>query len=130
MNLDRQIDPVTLDYVNSTTKPGAFEEVDVLENQIVISFFVALTEWEGDPDTGNRFGELARATDTAENRKRLEDLAKDALRWLVDDGSLETVNVLVEQFRPGGVAFQVDAYKPGKRVREPLPTLFVPVGAA
>ncbi len=133
MSLDRQIDPKTMDYVSDTNANGSnngkFVEVDVLENQILIAFMVGLKDWEGDSELGNRFGELARATDTIENRQRLKDLAKDALSFLVEDGSLESVDVAVEHFDAGRVAFAVDAYRPGQTTPVVLPTFLVPVGA-
>lgn len=128
MTLDRKIDPVTLDYVSDGR--GGFVEVDVVENQIVVSFSVAFGEFEGDATLGHRLGELARATDSDLNRRRMADLAREALAWLVEDGSLESVAVVVESYDRGKVAFQVSAYRPGQSAAIPLPAFLVSVGGS
>jgi phage gp46-like protein len=125
---DRKIDPVTLDYVDDGR--GGFVECDVLENQIVISFSVAFGSWEGDPTLGHRLGELARAVDSDLNRRRMADLGREALAWLVADGSLESVECIVEQYDRGKVAFQVIAYRLGEESPVPLPSFLVPVGGS
>lgn len=123
---DRKIDPITLDYVSDGR--GGFVEVDVIENQIAISFVAAFSEWEGDSGLGHRFPK--RETDTPATRLRLRDLAIDALRWLVEDGSLETVDVTVEHYDLGKVAFAVEAYRPGQSTAVELPTFLVSVGGS
>lgn len=128
MALDRKIDPVTLDYVDGVN--GKFEEVDVLENQIVVSVMVAIKDWEGDPAIGSRLREMERTTDTDVNRRRMRDLLLEALQWLVEDGSLASVDAEVEQYANGRVAFQVSAYRPGERQPVPLPTFLISVGGS
>lgn len=128
MTPDRKIDPVTGDYVDAAG--GKFEEVDVLENQIAVSFLTDLGSWEGDPNLGHRLGELERTTDMDLNRRRLAEYGKAALAWLVEDGSLDSVDVDVESISAGRVAFQVSAYRPGERNPVPLPTFLVPVGGS
>jgi phage gp46-like protein len=128
MSLDRKIDPVTLDYVDAVN--GKFEEVDVLENQIVVSVMVALKAWEGDPELGSRLGEMERTTDTDVNRRRMRDLLNEALAWLVQDGSLASVDAEVAQYANGRVAFQVSAYRPGERDPVSLPNFLVSVGGS
>lgn len=124
--LDRKIDPITGSFI--AAPGGKFVECDVLENQILFSFLVQLKRWEGDPEFGNQFAELARALDTSGNRQRLADLANACLAWLVSDGSLDSVSVTVEQYDAGVVAFKVLAYQPGQTTATVLPTYLVPVG--
>jgi phage gp46-like protein len=126
MALDRKIDPVTLDYVDATG--GKFEEVDVLENQIVVSAMVVLKAWEGDPTLGLR--EMERSTDSDVTRRRMRDLLLEAFQWLVQDGSLASVDVEVQQYTAGRVAFQVSAFRPGERSPVPLPSFLVSVGGS
>jgi phage gp46-like protein len=124
---DRRLDPVTGDFVDGDA--GGFESCDDIENQIASSFLIERGSWEGDPELGHRFAELENATDTAENRARLRDLARDAVQWLVDDGKLSHVDVTVEQFDAGGVAFQVDYYIPGSDKPRPAGPFLVAIGA-
>jgi phage gp46-like protein len=126
MSLDRKIDPVTLDYVDAVN--GKFEEVDVLENQIVVSAMIVLKAWEGDPTLGLR--EMERSTDTDVTRRRLRDLLLEAFQWLVQDGSLASVDAEVQQYANGRVAFQVSAFRPGERSPVPLPSFLVSVGGS
>ncbi len=124
---DRRLDPVTADFVDGTA--GGFESSEDIENQIAFCYSIAVGSWEGDPELGHRFDELARATDTSENRARLRDLAEQAAQWLVDAGSLERVTVYAESLRAGSVAFQVDYYTPGNKKPRPAGPFLVPVGA-
>lgn len=124
--MDRQLHPTTGDFVADDS--GGFELVDVVENKISMSYLNKRGSWEGDPTLGHRFDELARATDTAENRRRLEDLARDAVQWLLDGGELEKVDVLAESLGDGEVAFQVDAYQPGNSRPLNVGPFLIPVG--
>ena len=124
---DRRLDPVTGDFVDGAA--GGFEASDDIENQIAFSYSIPVGSWEGDPDLGHRFDELARATDTSANRARLRDLAELAVQWLVDAGSLDHVDVTVETFGPGVDAFQVDYFVPGSSKPRRAGPFFVPVGA-
>jgi phage gp46-like protein len=124
--LNRKIDPVTRDFVLASG--GKFDRSDVIENKIALSFLEEFGAWEGDAELGHRFAELARATDTAENRLRMKDLGRQALKWLLDSGELERVEVTVETYGGGRVAFQVDAYQAGGRLVRVGP-LLVSVGA-
>ncbi len=109
-SLDRKIDPKTGDFV--AVPGGAFQLADVLENKLALSFTVPRGSWEGDPDLGHRFAEVARAKDLPVTRQRIADLAQDAVAWLIQSGELDHVDVLVESFQPGKVAFEVDAFPP------------------
>jgi phage gp46-like protein len=123
---DRKLDEVTGDF--RAADGGGFEQCDVLENQIAFSFKIPLGSWEGDPELGHRLGELEREPNTAANRNRLRDLARLALQWLIDLGSLETVDVTVDDSQDvqsmGRVPFEVD-YKPAgaQRARRAGPFL-------
>lgn len=124
---DRRLDPVTGDFVSAPA--GAFESCLDIENQIAFSYCIPVGSWEGDPELGHRFDELARTTDTSENRNRLRDLALRAVDWLVDLGLLERVEVDVDSYKAGAAAFQVDYYTPGStRARKAGPFL-VSLGA-
>jgi len=128
MSLDRFLDPVTEDFVDD--EGGAFFTDDVVLNKLAMSYKIPRGSWEGDPDLGHGFDELSRATDTAQNRLRLKNLAEAAAQWLIDSGELAKVVVTVEQFQPGAVAFEVDAYKPGQKNPITAGPFAVPVGAA
>lgn len=123
---DRKLDEVTGDF--RAAPGGGFEQCDVLENQIAFSFKIPLGSWEGDPDLGHRFAELDRAENSAANRNRLADLARLAVQWLIDDGSLESIEVTVDDSEDvqsmGRVPFEVD-YKPAgaQRARRAGPFL-------
>lgn len=107
MRADRVIAVQSGDFVRSAK--GRFARWSVLENQLALSFSIALGSWEGDPLLGHRFEELARAKDSAATRRRVADLAKQAVQWLIDDGSLTRVDVVVERIDRGRLAFEVDA---------------------
>ena len=125
---DRYLDPVTADFEDAAR--GAFESSEDIENQIAFSYLVPLGSWEGDTTLGHRFDELARATDTSENRNRLRDLAKDAVKWLMDDGKLTRVDVTVESLGDGKVAFQVDYYTPDSKMPKKAGPFLVAVGVS
>jgi phage gp46-like protein len=124
---DRRLDPVSADFVADDA--GGFESSDDIENQVAFSYSIPVGSWEGDPLLGHRFDELANARDIPEDRNRLRDLAKDAVKWLVDLGLITRVDVVVEQHRPGSVAFQVDYYTPGSKVARKAGPFLIPVGA-
>lgn len=124
---DRRIDPVNEDFVSAAG--GAFESSDNIENQIAFSYSIPVGSWEGDPTLGHRFDELARATNTQENRNRLNDLAGQAVQWLLDLGSLASIEVFNEVISPDGVAFEVDYYLPGDNKPRRAGPFLVPVGA-
>lgn len=125
---DRRIDPVTRDFV--TAAGGAFEECDVIENQIAAAFSIAKGSWEGDPEFGHRFDELDGEKNTVENRRKAEQFAVEAVEFLLRDGSLERAVATVEEYNRTGIAFQLDAYLPGSTQRLPLERFFVPLGAS
>lgn len=125
-SLDRQIDPITMDYVDADN--GKFAEVDVLENQILCSIAIELESWEGDPALGVAMARLKRSKDRAEDRQALGDAFTASLSWLVTDGSLDRVIATVESYDHGVVVFEVDAYQPGSNMPMNLPTFFIPVG--
>lgn len=125
---DRRIDTITEDYVAAAK--GGFEQCEDIETQVAYSYKIALGEWEGDPTFGHRLNELAKATDTSENRNRLRDLARAALDWLVDLGKISQVDALVESWGAGKVVFQVEYYVPGSKRPKKAGPFLVPVGAA
>jgi phage gp46-like protein len=112
---DRKLDEVTGDF--RTTAAGGFESCDVVENQIAFSYKIAVGSWEGDPELGHRFNELDRAENSQANRNRLAELARLAVQWLIDLGSIESVEVTVDDSATvtslDHVPFEVDYYLPG-----------------
>lgn len=126
MSVDRKLDPVTEDFVDATA--GAFLEVDAIENQIAFSYLIEQGAWEGDPDLGHRFKELARVTNTVENRNRLRDLARQAVQWLIDTGAIESIEITDEVIGADGVAFEVDYYLPNQKTARRAGPFLVPVG--
>ncbi len=124
---DRRLDPVSGDFVSAPG--GGFEACDDIENQVAFSYLVPVGSWEGDSTLGHRFDELANATNTTENRNRLRDLARAAVQWLFDLGRLESVDIIVEEFGPDSVAFQVDYRTPGATTSRRTGPFLVPVGA-
>jgi phage gp46-like protein len=128
---DRRIDPVTGTFVSDGR--GGFERCEVIENQIAFSYMIEEGSWEGDAELGHRFRELARAENTATNRLRLADLARQAIQWLIDDGSVESVEVTVDDTaasRPiDQVPFEVDYYLPGAQQPRKAGPFLLPVGA-
>lgn len=124
---DRKLDEVTGDFRDAAK--GAFESCDDIENQIAFSYMIEVGSWEGDPLLGHRFKELARATNTQENRNRLRDLAKQAVQWLIDLGALTSVEVTCEVLQADGVAFEVDYTVAGDKTARRAGPFFVPVGA-
>jgi phage gp46-like protein len=127
MSDDRQLDPVTGDFVDAPG--GAFAQCDVIDNQIAFSYLLPVGSWEGDPTLGHGFNDLARAQNTQENRNRLGDLARLAVQWLIDLGAVESVDVTVEAIGADGVAFEVDYYTPGSTTPRSAGKFLVPVGA-
>lgn len=126
MSDDRRLDPVTEDFIDDSA--GGFEPCDVIENQIAFSYLIEYGSWEGDPTLGHKFKELARATNTVENRNRLRDLAKQAVQWLVDLGSLDSVEISDEVIGTDGVAFEVDYYLPNAKTARKAGPFLIPVG--
>jgi phage gp46-like protein len=125
---DRLLDPVTADFVDAPG--GGFEPCDDIDNMIAFSYSIPIGSWEGDPQLGHRFDELANATNTVDNRNRLRDLATLAVQWIIDLGLLDSVDVIVEEIgdRGDAVAFEVDRYKPGAQRAKRLGPFLVPVG--
>lgn len=123
---DRKLDPVTGDFRSAAG--GAFERCDVIENQIAFSYKIPVGSWEGDPELGHRFAELDRAVNNIENQNRARDLAKLAVQWLIDLGSIESVEVTVESLGPDGIAFEVDYYLPNAQQPRKAGPFLVPVG--
>ena len=124
---DREISPITGDFLPGPR--GSFALGDVLKNKLALTYLVPLGTWEGDPGIGHRFGELARAGDTADTRLRLADLARQAAQWLIDAGDLLSVDVNVESgTQRGQVLFEVDAYPPGGAAPISVGPFFVAVG--
>lgn len=124
---DRRLDPVTEDFVDGDG--GGFETCDVIENKVAMSFKIPRGSWEGDPSLGHRFAELDRATNTSANRLRLEDLCRDAIKWLTDSGEISDVVVQVDDFGSDKVAFQVDYRIPGAGKNTKAGPFLIPVGA-
>ncbi len=112
---DRYINPVTEDF--GDIAEGGYIEDDPVLNKLAFSFKVAKGSWEGDPEIGHRFDELARATDTIDNRRLLRIFAIEAAQWIVDDGDLDTIDVTVESHGAGLIAFQVVGMKAGRQVK-------------
>jgi phage gp46-like protein len=123
---DRKLDPVTGDF--RSAPGGAFEQCDVIENQIAFSYKIPVGSWEGDPELGHRFGELDRAQNTLANRNRARELARLAVQWLIDLASIESVDAIVESIGAEGVAFEVDYYLPGAQKPRKAGPFLVPVG--
>lgn len=126
MSIDRTLDPVTEDFVDAAA--GAFAESDGIANQIAFSYRIEYGSWEGDPTLGHRFKELARVTNTVENRNRLRDLAKAAVQWLVDLGALDSVEVSSEVISADGVAFEIDYYVPNDKTARRAGPFLISVG--
>jgi phage gp46-like protein len=108
MSLDRRLDPSTDDYVRAAK--GKWELCGSLENKIALSYKIARGSWEGDPELGHRFAEVERALDTDETLRRIEDIARDAVRWLLDSGELERVEAIAERYDRTKAAFEVACY--------------------
>lgn len=126
MSRARKLDPITRDF--STTASRQYQQASSpLENKLVMAYSVALGAWEGDPGIGHRFGELAREKDTVETRSRLGDLAVEAAAWLIAAGDLDRVEVTVESFAPGKLAFEVVAFPPAQQPPVTVGPFFVPV---
>ncbi len=125
MNDDRFLNPITGDFDDDDN--GTFLSDDVIMNKLAFSFMIAKGSWEGDPELGHEFDKLARATDTAQNRRLLEMYARSAVKWLVDDGYLDSVEAVVESFQPGLIAFLVIATKAGRQIK--AGPFLVPYGA-
>lgn len=126
MSDDRKLDPVTEDFISDGK--GGFVGCDVIENQIAFSFLIEYGSWEGDPTLGHRFAELAKATNTVENQNRLRDLAQQAVQWLIDNGSLASVEVTVEVIGTDGVAFEVDYTLPNAKTTKRAGPFLIAVG--
>jgi phage gp46-like protein len=127
VSLDRLIDTGTGDVQPAAA--GGFVVDDVLANQIILSFNIALGSWEGAPTRGHRFNELAREIDTVETRGRVGDFAHQAVQWLLDSGALSSIEVDVMSYAPGVVAFEARCYPPSST--KPLANIglqFVTVG--
>lgn len=123
---DRRLDPVSGDFVSAPG--GAFESCADVDNMVAFSFSIAVGSWEGDPELGHRFDELANAIDTQEDRNRLRDLAALAVAWIVKLGLLAKVETFAESLGGGAVAFEVDLYKPNVKLPTKAGPFLVPIG--
>ncbi len=72
---------------------------------------------KADPAIGHRYNELARAGDSDDTLLRLRDFIFEAVKWLVDAGELERVEVEVGRFAPGTFFYEARYFPPG---REPI----------
>jgi phage gp46-like protein len=112
---DRIIHPVTEDFIDGDE--GGFSEDDVVLNKLAFSFKIDKGSWEGDPDLGHEFAKLARATNTAANQRLVDLYAREAVQWIIDDGDIDSVDIIVEEFRSDAVAFQVTAFKAKRAIK-------------
>lgn len=103
MTADRYIDPVAGDYVPAG--PG-WRVDDQLWNQVTLSWTIPLGSWEGDPELGHEFGELARWTAGAGAAERVRELALSAIQWLIDGGDIVKAEIDAAPFGDDGVAFE------------------------
>ncbi len=112
--IDRYIDPKTGDYVDADG--GAYKYDDGVLNMLAYSFKISKGSWEGDPLFGHDLDKLAQATDTPENRRLVDIYARDAIAWMIELAYIDTVDVRVASLGGGKVAFEVVAWKSGRKV--------------
>lgn len=124
--IDRLMDLTSGDLQDAPR--GAFVTGDPLRNKIIFSYAVARGTFEGDPEMGQRFGELARAVNSVATQNRLRDLVVDAVQWLLDSGELASVDVTVEKYDAETLAFAAVHYPAdgGKAIE--IGPFFVSVG--
>jgi phage gp46-like protein len=126
MSLDRIIDPIGGDLISAPK--GKFYEDDVILNKLTFSVSIPLDSWEGDETFGHRLNEMDGAVDNADNRLLFAQLAELAFQWMVDEGDLVSVTVEVDEFEPGGVAWQATCLQPGQTKGQTY-NFFTPWGA-
>ncbi len=119
--------------------PPALAEDDGLETAVIHSLFTdrraepddrlpaegsGRRGWWGDqllPDEGDRYGSrlwlIDREKQLPEVLRRAEEYAREALRWMVDDGVAARVDVAAEIVRTGFLGLRIDILRAdGRRV--------------
>ncbi len=122
MSQSWNIDPTIGDYINSS---GAPEQTDSLQVPAYFRIKIKRTRWLYAPN--DKFGSdfytvMKRPSDNG--NKKMEDIARNALQPLLDDGRAQQVDAKVTQNVRGGTALTVtikDAS--GEVVKQTLPAI-------
>jgi len=90
---DFKLDPHTQDY---ELKAGQFVLTDDIMNNIYLSLNVAQGTWAFNPSFGSRLHLLQRAKATAHTAASAKEYCNEALKWLLDAGRADSIEVETE----------------------------------
>ncbi|TAN61357.1 hypothetical protein EPN18_06815 [bacterium] len=90
---DYRIDPYTRDYV---LKAGQFALTADIMNNIYLSLAVRKGAWPFAPKFGSKLHLLQRSKATAHTAAVAKEYCDEALKWILDDGRADSINVVTE----------------------------------
>lgn len=83
--IDRQIDPVTRDYIRDAST-GEWATTRDSSTAVYHQIKGELAGWAGDELAGSRFHRLAQAKSSLQTPAVIEDMSRQAMKPLVDEG--------------------------------------------
>lgn len=87
---DFKLDPSTQDY---ELKAGQFALTDDIMNNIYLSLDIRKGTWPFAPEFGSRLHLLQRDKATARAASKAKEYCEEALKWLLDNGRAESIEV-------------------------------------
>lgn len=96
---DFKIDPNTQDYEFAS---GQLVLTDGIMNNIYLSLSVRKGSWPFSPEFGSRLHLLQRAKSTVQTAADAKDCINEALKWLLDNGRAESIEVETELDKAAG----------------------------
>ncbi|OGQ60735.1 MAG: hypothetical protein A3J24_06385 [Deltaproteobacteria bacterium RIFCSPLOWO2_02_FULL_53_8] len=111
---DYKIDPNTQDY---TQAAGQLVLTSDIMNNIYLSLSIAKGSWAFSPDFGSRLHLLQRAKATNHTASTAKDYCIEALKWLLDNGRADSIEVETELDKGNGrLGCIVTAVQKGQKI--------------
>lgn len=89
-NLDQELDPATLDYVD--TDDGGWSETASSRTAVMMQLSIRYNTWPADPDAGTRVPEMLESGEPVTPEMVVDDTRR-ALQVLVEDGIISDLSV-------------------------------------
>jgi hypothetical protein len=93
--LDQELDPATLDYID--TADGAWAETESSRTAVMLQLDIRYGEWWVDPEAGSRIPAMLESGDPV-LPEELVDETRRALQLLVDDGIIADLDVALGEY--------------------------------
>ncbi len=92
--LDQEIDPATLDYIDTDAEDGAWAETESSRTAVMMQLEIRYGEWFVDPEAGSRIPAMLETGDPVLPAEIVDEVRR-ALQLLVDDGIIADLIVLL-----------------------------------